>query len=131
MPIQFDNFKPGTQWDRKQLAERWGYKSFHAIARGVVTPAGDNKIILFVTEEKQEGFTPYADRLLDGVLEWEGEDRHASDRRIANAKSSGDEIHIFYRSRHHALFTYLGTGTVKSSKLLTNRPSEFKFQVGG
>ena len=30
----------------------WGYASFHAIARGVVTPKDDNKIVLFVTEEK-------------------------------------------------------------------------------
>ncbi len=129
MAVRFDSIKVGTEWDRNQLARLWGYQSFHAIARGVVTPAHDNKIILFVTEEKQEGLTQYADRLCGGTLEWEGEDGHASDRRIAEAAIAGDEIHIFYRERHHAPFRYLGIGTVMSHSLLSNAPSKFVFRV--
>lgn len=129
MAVHFDCIKVGTEWDRNQLALLWGYQSFHAIARGVVTPAHDNKIILFVTEEKQEGLTQYADRLRGGILEWEGEDGHASDRRIADSAIAGDEIHIFYRERHHAPFTYLGIGTVVSHRLLSDAPSKFVFEV--
>ncbi len=49
----FEKIRKGGSYSRPQLAELWGYASFHAIARGVVTPQGKNKIILFVTEEKQ------------------------------------------------------------------------------
>lgn len=130
MPVKFEAIKVGTKWDRKKLASLWGYKTFHALARGVVTPSQDNKIILFVTEEKQEGLTQYADRLLDRTLEWEGEDGHANDRRIVESEIKGDEIHIFYRERHHADFTYLGKGMLKSHTLLTERPSKFVFLLG-
>ena len=129
MAVQFDSIKVGTEWDRNQLARLWGYQSFHAIARGVVTPAQDNKIILFVTEEKQESLTQYADGLRDGTLKWEGEDGYANDSRIVDSEKSGDEIHIFYRERHHAPFTYLGMGTVRSHKLLSNEPSKFVLKV--
>ena len=40
------------KYDQKDLAERWGYKSYDAIRRGIVTPAGTNIVILFVTEKK-------------------------------------------------------------------------------
>lgn len=129
MPVQFESIKVGTEWNRNQLARLWGFKSFHAIARGVFTPADDDKIILFVTEEKQEGLTQYTDRLHDGMLEWEGEDGHANDARIVNSAETGDAIYIFYRERHHAPFTYLGIGTVRSHKLLTGEPSKFVFQL--
>jgi hypothetical protein len=129
MAVHFDSIKIGTKWDRNQLARLWGYKSFHAIARGVVTPAHDKKIILFVTEEKQEGLTQYADRLCGRTLEWEGEEGHASDRRIADSAIAGDEIHIFYRKRHHAPFTYLGIGTLVSYSLIPNAPSKFVFKL--
>lgn len=129
MPVQFKSIKRGSEWDRNELAELWGYKSFHAIARGVVTPADEKLIVLFVTEEKQESLTQYDDRLDGKLLYWEGEDGHANDERIANAANNGDEIHVFYRSRHHSPFTYLGEVHVKSAKLLSNKRSEFEFAV--
>ena len=74
MSLSFARIAVGSIWDRNALAELWGYRSFHALARGVFTPAGDNKIVLFVTEQKQESQTPYTDRLEGGQrLFWEGE----------------------------------------------------------
>ena len=72
MPISFLEIKKGSSYSRQTLAELWGYTSFHAIARGVVTPRKDNKIVLFVTEEKQSSAEQYADRLSGDILEWEG-----------------------------------------------------------
>lgn len=129
MAVEFSKIRVGSTWDRNALAAIWKYKSFHAIARGVCTPADDKKVILFVTEEKQESSTQYADRLMGGKLEWEGEAGHFNDRRIAEAADAGDEIHIFYRERHHKPFTYLGLATVISAKLSAEKPSKFVFRV--
>ena len=35
------------EYDQKTLAALWGYKSYDAIRRGIVTPANSNIIILF------------------------------------------------------------------------------------
>ncbi|GEM_PF-3158137 len=34
----FNKIYKGSSYSRPQLAELWGYASFHAIARGVITP---------------------------------------------------------------------------------------------
>ncbi|MBS0412770.1 MAG: hypothetical protein JSR68_00190 [Proteobacteria bacterium] len=129
MPISFTNVKKGSTYSRQTLAELWGYASFHAIARGVVTPRDDNKIILFVTEEKQSSAEQYADRLSEGALEWEGPTDHFAEQRMLHAEANGDEIHLFHRERHHSDFTYCGRLIVASHILHGDRPSRFKFQV--
>ncbi len=129
MPVQFDSIPKDSIWDRNHLATLWGYRDFHAIARGVFTPAGQNYIVLFVTEEKQESLTAYEDMLSGATLHWEGENGHRTDSRIAMADERGDEIHVFHRKRHHSPFTYLGRVRVKSARLLTEKPSEFVFEV--
>jgi putative restriction endonuclease len=129
MPVHFHSIPKGAVRDRNQLAEHWGYASFHAIGRGVFTPAGQNIIVLFVTEDKQDSATQYADRLEGETLYWEGEDKHGNDRRIADADNAGDEIHVFYRERHHMPFTYIGRVRVKSVRLLSDKPSEFVFEI--
>jgi hypothetical protein len=126
--VIFDGIAVGTDWEREQLAARWGYRTFHALARGVFTPAGDNKIILFVTETKQQELTQYADQLRGKTLTWEGEAGHSNDLRIAQADQKGDEIHVFYRERHHIAFRYLGRVRMKEAKLLTDKPSQFIFE---
>ena len=108
MPISFAKIAKESTYSRQGLAELWGYASFHAIARGVVTPRDDNKIVLFVTEEKQSSAEQYVDRLTGGKLEWEGPTDHFAEDRMLNAASSGDEIHLFHRERHHMEFTYCG-----------------------
>ena len=129
MPVQFDSIKKGTEWDRNELAELWGYQSFHAISRGVFTPAGQNIVVLFVTEDKQESLTQYDDRLVGKTLHWEGEDGHRNDSRIAGAAKRDDEVHVFHRQRHHTPFTYLGKVRVRSFKLLSDKPSVFTFEL--
>lgn len=129
MPVNFETIDKGSEWDRKQLADLWGYESFHAIARGVFTPAGQHYIVLFVTEDKQAGLTQYSDLLEEGILSWEGEEGHRSDDRIANSDRSGDEIHLFYRQRHHSPFEYKGKFNLKTFRRRDQHPSEFTFEA--
>ena len=129
MPISFAKVTKGASYSRQALAELWGYASFHAIARGVVTPRGDNKIVLFVTEEKQASAEQYSDRLSGNTLDWDGPTDHFAEDRMLNAASTGDEIHLFHRERHHTDFTYCGRLSVASHVLRTDQPSHFKFNV--
>ena len=92
MAVSFTDFVVGAEYTRPQLAAIWGYKSYAAISRGVVTPSGLSYILLFVTEEKQASFTQYQDMLKDGILQMEGEEGHSSDSRIVEAEKCGDEI---------------------------------------
>jgi Domain of unknown function (DUF3427) len=128
MSLDLTELKVGESYSRPDLASRWGYSSFHAIARGVVTPKNDNKIILFVTEDKQQTAEQYADRLLNDCLEWEGPNDHFAEQRILSAEFSGDEIHLFHRNRHHSDFVYRGTMRLDSHSLRADSPSQFKFK---
>ena len=129
MSISFAQITKGATYSRQALAVLWGYASFHAIARGVVTPRDDNKIVLFVTEEKQSSAEQYADRLSGNTLEWDGPTDHFAEDRLLKLSSHGDELHLFHRVRHHTDFTYCGRLSVASYVLHTDRPSHFKFQV--
>ncbi len=53
MAISMNGLAFGSKYSRQQLATHWGYVTIHPIARGVVTPRDDNKIVLFVTEIKK------------------------------------------------------------------------------
>lgn len=116
-------------YSRKSLAMHWGYSSYQALARGVVTPKDDNKIILFVTEVKQPEAEQYNDRLKGNILEWEGPTDHFAETRMINAISSDDEIHLFHRQKHHTDFIYIGQMTVIKSALKKHSPSQFTFKV--
>ena len=129
MPISFAEITRGATYSRQELAELWGYSSFHAIARGVVTPRDDNKIVLFVTEEKQSSAEQYSDRLSGGNLEWDGPTDHFAEDRMLNAALAGDEIHLLHRERHHTDFTYCGCLVVTSHVRRTDQPSHFTFKV--
>ena len=129
MFISFAGIAVGSHWSRTELAKLWGYKAYQALARGVVTPAGDNKIILFVTEEKQVSAMNYQDVLHGDVLAWEGPNDHFAEEKILSAKEKGQEIHLFHRPRHHMDFTYQGKLTVLSVTQLTVKPSKFVFQL--
>ncbi len=129
MLVSFEKLNIGQKYERPYLADIWGYKGFQAISRGVVTPAGTNYIILFVTKEKQEVLTQYNDYLDGDLLHWEGEEKHLSDGRVVNAKSVNDEIHLFYREIHHSPFVYYGEIFLKEHTLRTTEPSLFVFTV--
>lgn len=125
MDVTFAEIVRGREYGRKHLAQRWGYASYHAIARGVVTPAGHNKIVLFITQEKQVSAFPYKDRIEERLLHWEGPTDGFAEDRIIRAGKAGDEIHVFYRKKHHQDFTYLGEVVVESFLREPDKPTRF------
>lgn len=129
MPVTFNSLKFGQTYERPFLAKLWGYQSFHAISKGVITPAGTKYIIFFVTKDKQETLTQYNDYIDDNMLFWEGEEKHSSDKRVVEASKSQDEIHLFYREVHHTPFIYFGIISLTDYQLRENAPSEFVFKI--
>jgi len=129
MPVNFKSLRFGETYERPFLAKLWGYQSFHAISKGVVTPAGTKFIIFFVTKEKQEALTQYNDYIDGNMLFWEGEEKHSSDKRVVEAGKNGDEIHLFYREVHHTPFIYFGKILLTDYQLRENNPSEFVFRI--
>ncbi|MDC7241226.1 MAG: HNH endonuclease signature motif containing protein [Spirochaetales bacterium] len=124
--VDFTSLIIGIKYSRPQLADLWGYRSYNAISRGVVTPQGMNLIILFITKEKQESLTQYIDHIEHDRLFWEGEKKHGSDNRIIQRK---DEIHVFYRDRHHSDFSYEGRAVLNTYLLMEDQPSKFTFTL--
>lgn len=129
MPVSFDIIKIGEVYSRNFLAKTWGYAAYQALARGVVTPKGDSKIILFVTADKQEWIQQYTDKLQGDVLIWEGPNDHFAEDRLLRAKDFGEEIHLFFRDRHHTDFIYYGRIDVESATIELKRPSQFTFRL--
>jgi hypothetical protein len=129
MQINFDALEFGQTYERSFLAKLWGYQSFHALSKGVVTPAGTRYIIFFVTKDKQEALTQYNDYIDGNMLFWEGEEKHSSDKRVTEANKNGDEIHLFYREIHHTPFVYFGKISLTDYQLRENAPSEFVFRI--
>jgi len=129
MVASFEQINVGSTYTRDELAQKWGYSHRSVIERGVVTPSGDNKVILFVTEQKRSHQPQYSDHLVDGILEWEGPKEHGSEERMVDAKANGDEIHLFHRQRHDDDFTYCGRMEMISHDRHTDRPSRFTFRL--
>jgi len=129
VPINFNSLKLGEAYERPFLAKLWGYQSFHAISKGVVTPSGTNYIIFFVTKVKQETLTQYNDYIDGNMLFWEGEEKHSSDKRVIEANSKNDAIHLFYRDIHHTAFVYFGRVNLTDYQLRKDAPSKFVFRI--
>ena len=129
MPVTFKSLKFGETYERPFLAKLWGYQSFHPLSKGVVTPAGTNIIIFFVTKEKQAVLTQYNDYIDGDMLFWEGEKKHSTDKRVVDARNNNDEIHLFYREVHHTPFVYFGKITLMDFQLNIDKPSEFVFKI--
>ncbi len=127
MSVSFENVKIGKEYTRPQLAELWGYKSYQALAKGIVTPAETPYIILFITEEKQPHLTQYQDSIDNNILSIEGEVGHTSDQRLIDAEQNLDKIHLFYRKRHHMPFIYYGRIHLLYYEINTAEPSRFNF----
>ena len=129
MPVRFDTLKISSAYERPELARLWGLGGFQALGRGVYTPRETKAVVLFVTHEKQQCLTQYIDYIQDDLLFWEGENGHGNDNRIANASQNGDEIHLFYRERHHSPFIYHGRVILTHWERLADRPSRFVFKL--
>lgn len=129
MPVSFDLIKIGEVYSRNFLAKTWGYAAYQALARGVVTPKGDSKIILFVTADKQEWIQQYTYKRQGDILNWEGPNDHIAEEGMLKARDSGEEIHLFFRVGHHTDFTYYGIIDVESVTIELKRPSQSKFRL--
>ena len=116
MPVSMSELIVGERYSRNELAEMWGYQGRQPISRGVVTPAGQNLIILFVTQEKQAGMTDYQDRLEGQVLHWEADGNPRNVLRVTrNLRIREDEIHLFFRDTRREDFIYCGELNVVSA----------------
>jgi 5-methylcytosine-specific restriction enzyme A len=128
--VSFDQLAIGESYERPHLADVWGYEDWHAIGRGIVTPAGDDKIVLFVTKNKQKTMTQYQDHFDGDTLHLEGETNRVADNRLISSPGSGDEVHLFYREWHHSPFTYYGEIHLASHKVRGGKPTHFTFVTG-
>lgn len=106
--MDFSKIIIGKLYSRDNLTELWNYKGRQALSRGVVTPTNSNQIILFVTKEKQKSYTQYSDYISENFLYWDGEQSGINNTRIINSAVNNDEIHLFYRPKHHENFGYMG-----------------------
>ncbi len=129
MPVSFEKVTLGGSYDRPTLAALWGYKTWRAIGKGIFTPASQNLIVIFITKEKQEALPQYEDILDGDFLRMEGEESHRSDDRLIRAHADGDEVHLFYRERHHSHFTYRGQVKLESFERASSQPSRFMFRL--
>jgi 5-methylcytosine-specific restriction enzyme A len=125
--VSFEQIDVGRKYTRLELADIWGYKGFQAISRGIVTPEGQNYIILFLTKEKPAHLTQYRDSFEKGILIMEGDKSHIADKRIIEAEEREEEIHLFYRDIHRSSFTYEGIVFLISYVLNSITPSLFRF----
>ncbi|HEX3856675.1 MAG TPA: HNH endonuclease [Verrucomicrobiae bacterium] len=129
MPVIFETIKLDSRWDRKQLAQLWGYNGRQGLDHGVVTPKNDNKIILFITHEKQSHSKQFKDILNGNTVQMDGQPSHRTDDRLIHAADRGDEIHLFYRDRPLQQFTYYGQVFLQTYERNTNEPSKFSFSL--
>lgn len=127
--LSFSRIQIGKKYERPWLAKEWGYRSYRAFAKGVFCPRASKQIILFVTRIKQESLEQYNDYISGEYLFWEGEKGHGHDERIANASSTGDRIHLFYREIHHSPFEYRGLITVVKMAIIPGKAAQFVFRL--
>lgn len=128
--ISFDRLELHHRYSRSELSHLWGYKGHQALDRGVVTSSGQPYIVLFITRDKQRGYEPYENRIEGGRLYWEGPTDHFAEERMIDADRTGDQIHVFFRERHHTDFTYLGRVTLETVVRKRDAPSHFTFTFG-
>jgi len=129
MAMNLNNLIIGNKYERTYLAELWGYKDYHAIARGVFTPKNDNKIIIFITYEKQSTLVQYGDYYdsQNGLLFMEGENKHTNDKKLIDLEN---EVYLFYREKHHSAFVYYDRIYPSSWEINTGDiPSKFVFSI--
>ena len=126
MGVKFDELVEGNAYGRKYLAEYWGYKSFNAIGRGIVTPKDKKIIILFITKEKQASLEQYNDSFDGQNLLMDGETTHSNDQRLIDSLDN-DQVNLFYREVHHSDFIYCGEVYLVGFSINDDIPSRFAF----
>ncbi len=130
MSVNLDKLILGEAYDRPYLANLWGFEDWHAISRGIVTPSNENKVIFFITKEKQHSLTQYEDYFDGELLHIDGENNHVNDDRIINSTHSGDLLYLFFREKHHSSFTYYGQIYLDDVERSSgDKPSKFVFKT--
>jgi 5-methylcytosine-specific restriction protein A len=108
----------------------WGYKSHHALVKGVFHPKDSDIIILFVTKQRQPGSTQFKNELRGNIIKIEGADKHGTDQLLQkNMENPTDQIYLFYRENHTLPFTFLGKVHLIQSWIHTEASSEFEFFI--
>lgn len=126
----FDSLKLFGEYDLKTLAELWGYQSYDAIRRGIVTPSGSKIIILFITLSHSSEATKYTNTREGSILHMCGELKHGNDDRIiANLTNPQDVFYLFLRDEEKVPFKYHGPVTLIKAKRNTTDPSLFDFKI--
>ena len=127
MNIDFQTLVVGQSYSRPTLAKLWGYQDWHAIGKGIVKPTGVDKIILFITAEKQETLEQYKDDFDGKVLIIDGQAAHGTDHHLVDPSN---ETHLFYRKSHHTDFVYYGVVKLTNFELKNGTsPSRFEYKT--
>lgn len=128
--IDINLLKMNQTYTAKQLAGLWGYKSHHALVKGVFHPKNSNIIILFVTKQRQPGTTQFKNELRGNIIKIEGADKHGTDQLLqSNLENPKDQIYLFYREKHTLPFTFLGKVHLIQSWIHSSKSSEFEFFI--
>lgn len=115
----------GQSYGRPMLAKLWGYQDWHAIGKGVVKPLGTNKIILFITAEKQKTLPQYKDEFDGKSLIIDGQISHSTDHYLID---KSNETHLFFRKNYLTNFVYYGAVELIKYDLKSGTyPSRFEY----
>jgi putative restriction endonuclease len=71
------------------------------INTGVFRPAGFSSVLLFVTKDKTQDRTQYADHLDGEILHWQGQSKGRTDPLIIDHQQRGLELLVFYREQKY------------------------------
>ncbi len=128
MAIDMTSLVLGQSYTANDLANLWGYKSHHALIKGIFTPANENTLVLFVTKEKDPFATQYQDEISGNLLYMMGQAKHGTDARLlSNLNAENDAIYLFYRDKHHTPFIFMGSCALVNAEIKSDAPSEFVF----
>ena len=106
--VDIEQLEINHTYTAKQLAALWGYKSHHALVKGVFHPKGSDILILFVTKQRQPGLTQFKNELRGNMIKIEGADKHGTDQLLQkNLDAPVNRIYLFYREKHTLPFTFL------------------------
>lgn len=85
-------------------------------AKGVITKAGEDLLIIFITLHKRSDATPYQDHLDGTVLHWEGQLKNKYAEQYM--KDGTHEVFVFIREQPRTPYTYYGRAVPIRYKIL-------------
>ena len=98
------------------------------LRRGVITKAGSNLLIIFITLRKRTDATPYRDRLDGSVLHWEGQTRGKHAEKYMSEGTH--EVFVFIREQPRTPYTYYGRAIPLRYKILPpGTPSQVELNL--